>query len=151
MNFFARLLATGFFIGYAPVAPGTAASVLALFLYAMIPGTESLVFIPATLALTLLGAWSATKVEVQTGQKDNQIIVIDEIVGVFVTLFLFEKSWPWLILGCALFRFFDIMKITPARRMEAVANGWGVMLDDIVAGVYSLLTLRTIHWIASTI
>ena len=81
-----------------------------------------------------------------TGVEDNQIIVIDEIVGVLVTLMFLEKNFTWLVVGCILFRFFDIVKLYPARRAEELPGGWGVMLDDVVAGIYSLLSLRTIQW-----
>lgn len=146
MNLISRLIATGLFVGYVPFAPGTAGSILGLFLYWAIPGTESFGLLAAILLLFLLGVWSAKAVEQVTGVEDNQIIVIDEIVGVLVTLMFFEKSFTWLVVGCILFRFFDIVKLYPARRAEELPGGWGVMLDDVVAGIYSLLSLRTIHW-----
>lgn len=146
MNFISRLIATGLFVGYVPFAPGTAGSILGLFLYWAIPGTESFGLLAAILLLFLLGVWSAKAVEQVTGVEDNQIIVIDEIVGVLVTLMFFEKSFTWLVVGCILFRFFDIVKLYPARRAEELPGGWGVMLDDVVAGIYSLVSLRTIQW-----
>ncbi|MCZ6820206.1 MAG: phosphatidylglycerophosphatase A [Calditrichaeota bacterium] len=146
MNLISRLIATGLFVGYVPFAPGTAGSILGLFLYWAIPGTESFGLLAAILLLFLLGVWSAKAVEQVTGVEDNQIIVIDEIVGVLVTLMFFEKSFTWLVVGCILFRFFDIVKLYPARRAEELPGGWGVMLDDVVAGIYSLVSLRTIQW-----
>lgn len=146
MNLISRLIATGLFVGYVPFAPGTAGSILGLFLYWAIPGTESFGLLAAILLLFLLGVWSAKAVEQVTGVEDNQIIVIDEIVGVLVTLMFFEKSFTWLVVGCILFRFFDIVKLYPARRAEEMPGGWGVMLDDVVAGIYSLVSLRTIQW-----
>ncbi|MCH9007885.1 phosphatidylglycerophosphatase A [candidate division KSB1 bacterium] len=146
MNLISRLIATGLFVGYVPFAPGTAGSILGLFLYWAIPGSESFGLLAAILLLFLLGVWSAKAVEQVTGVEDNQIIVIDEIVGVLVTLMFFEKSFTWLVVGCILFRFFDIVKLYPARRAEELPGGWGVMLDDVVAGIYSLVSLRTIQW-----
>lgn len=146
MNLISRLIATGLFVGYVPFAPGTAGSILGLFLYWAIPGSESFGLLAAILLLFLLGVWSAKAVERVTGVEDNQIIVIDEIVGVLVTLMFFEKSFTWLVVGCILFRFFDIVKLYPARRAEELPGGWGVMLDDVVAGIYSLVSLRTIQW-----
>lgn len=146
MNLISRLIATGLFVGYVPFAPGTAGSILGLFLYWAIPGSESFGLLAAILLLFLLGVWSAKAVEQVTGVEDNQIIVIDEIVGVLVTLMFFEKSFTWLVVGCILFRFFDIVKLYPARRAEEMPGGWGVMLDDVVAGIYSLVSLRTIQW-----
>lgn len=146
MNLISRLIATGLFVGYVPFAPGTAGSILGLFLYWAIPGSESFGLLAAILLLFLLGVWSAKAVEQVTGVEDNQIIVVDEIVGVLVTVMFFEKSFTWLVVGCILFRFFDIVKLYPARRAEELPGGWGVMLDDVVAGIYSLLSLRAIHW-----
>lgn len=146
MNLISRLIATGLFVGYVPFAPGTAGSILGLFLYWAIPGSESFGLLAAIFLLFLLGVWSAKAVEQVTGVEDNQIIVIDEIVGVLVTLMFFEKSFTWLVVGCILFRFFDIVKLYPARRAEELPGGWGVMLDDVVAGIYSLVSLRTIQW-----
>lgn len=146
MNLISRLIATGLFVGYVPFAPGTAGSILGLFLYWAIPGTESFGLLAAILLLFLLGVWSAKAVEQVTGVEDNQIIVIDEIVGVLVTLMFLEKNFTWLVVGCILFRFFDIVKLYPARRAEELPGGWGVMLDDVVAGIYSLVSLRTIQW-----
>ena len=146
MNLISRLIATGLFVGYVPFAPGTAGSILGLFLYWAIPGSESFGLLAAIFLLFLLGVWSAKAVEQVTGVEDNQIIVIDEIVGVLVTLMFLEKNFTWLVVGCILFRFFDIVKLYPAGRAEELPGGWGVMLDDVVAGIYSLVSLRTIQW-----
>ncbi len=149
MNFFSRLIATGFFSGYTPLAPGTAGSIVGLFLYWLIPGTDSLLFVFLLVPLFWLGAWSATAVENSSGVKDHQIIVIDEIVGVFITFALFEKSFFWLVIGCALFRFFDILKLPPVKQMEDLPKGWGVMMDDVIAGIYALISLRMLYWLTS--
>jgi len=147
MNLFARIVATGFFSGYAPKAPGTAGSLLGALLYWLIPGANSPAFLLIIILTLLIGAWAATRIEKLSGQKDNQIIVIDEIAGIFITLFMFEKSLGWTMLAFGLFRFFDIFKFTPARQLEKIPKGWGVMLDDVVAGLYAFLSLRLIHWI----
>lgn len=146
MNFVSRVLATGFFVGYTPFAPGTAGSILGLFLYWAIPDSQTGGFVLGIVLLLLIGVWSAHTVEKATGVEDNQIIVIDEIVGVLVTLMFFEKDIVWLLIGCILFRFFDILKPYPARQAEILPDGWGVMLDDVVAGIYGLVSLRIIYW-----
>ena len=145
MTFFSRLLATGFYVGYTPVAPGTAGSMLGLFIYWIIPGSETLFFGIAIATLTLAGAWTAGRIERDSGIKDNQIIVIDEIVGTLITLWAIEKTFIWLATGVILFRIFDIVKPVPVRTVEKVPGGWGVMLDDMVAGAYSLICLRLIQ------
>ena len=149
MTFLSRLLATGFYVGYTPIAPGTAGSLLGLFLYWIIPGSETLFFgIPLAL-LTLGGAWAAGHVERESGVKDNQIIVIDEVVGTLITLWAAQKNILWLAVGVALFRVFDIVKPVPVRTAEKVPGGWGIMLDDVVAGVYSLICFRLIQAVAA--
>jgi len=150
MNFIARLLATGFFVGYVPVAPGTAGSILGVLLYWLIPfrGFTLLTF---TIIVFLIGVATATQIEKSSGIKDNQIIVIDEIVGVFVTFLFFEGGWGWLIFGCLLFRVFDITKFKPTRDLEKLSSGWGVMADDVMAGIYSLITLHLCKYVTNFI
>lgn len=150
MNFIARFIATGFFVGYAPIAPGTVGSILGLFLYWLIP-FRNFEFLLFTIIAFFIGVAAATGVEKYSGIKDNQIIVIDEIVGIFVTFLFFEGSWGWLIFGCFLFRFFDITKINPTRKLEKLPSGWGVMADDVMAGIYSLATLHLFKFIADLI
>lgn len=151
MNVLARLIATGFYAGYTPFAPGTAGSILGLFFYWAIPHSDSVYILVVILFLLLIGAWSATLVEKESGIRDNQIIVIDEIVGVLVTFICFEKSLIWLAIGCILFRLFDIIKLFPVKQAEKLQSGWGVMLDDVVAGAYGALSLRLIHFIVNKI
>lgn len=92
------------------------------------------------------GVWAANQVEKETKVHDNQIIVIDEIVGMLITVALFEKTLIWLVVGFLLFRFFDIMKPFPANSSEKIPHGWGVMMDDVIAGIYSALCLRLIYY-----
>jgi len=146
MSFIARLLATGFYTGYAPKAPGTAGSLFGLFLYWAIPGSESVYSLGGIVLLFLAGVWAANRVEKETKVQDNQIIVIDEIVGMLITVVLFEKTLIWLVVGFLLFRFFDIIKPFPAKSSEKIPHGWGVMIDDVVAGIYSVLSLRLIYY-----
>ncbi len=146
MRFVVRLIATGFYTGYAPKAPGTAGSLLGLFLYWAIPGSESVYSVVGIALLFFVGVWAASRVEKETNVQDNQIIVIDEIVGMLITVAFFEKSLIWLVVGFLLFRFFDIIKPFPAKVSEKLPRGWGVMIDDVVAGIYSALSLRLIYY-----
>lgn len=149
MPFVSRLIATGCFAGYVPVAPGTAGSLLAVVLYWTLPDSESPFFLFGILALFLLGAWSASQVEQQTQIKDNQIIVIDEIVGMLITVLFFGKDVKWLAIAFIIFRLFDIVKPFPIKKVESLAGGWGVMLDDVVAGLYAAVTLRILVYLTS--
>ncbi len=151
MGFLSRLIATGLFSGYIHLSPGTAGSFVGLFLYWFLPGSESVFFSVVLVLLFFLGVWAATRFDVETHSKDNQQIVIDEIVGMFVTLILMEKKILWLAIGFILFRLFDIYKPYPVRHAEKFPRGWGVMLDDVAAGVYAAAALRFIHWVAEKV
>ncbi|MFQ5707372.1 MAG: phosphatidylglycerophosphatase A [bacterium] len=143
MNLFPRIIATGLFVGYAPVAPGTVGSLLGLFLYWVVPESNTIFSLPWIGVLFLIGVWAASEVEKQSG-KDAPIIVIDEIVGMLITVLLIEKTLAGLAFGFLLFRLFDIVKLFPAKQSERLPNGWGVMMDDVVAGIYSMAVLRMI-------
>jgi len=147
MRFVARLIATGFYTGYAPKAPGTAGSLFGLFLYWAIPGSKSVYSLIGIALLFFMGVWAAYLVEKETKVHDNQIIVIDEIVGMLITVALFGKSLIWLAVGFLLFRLFDIIKPFPVKASEKLPHGWGVMMDDVVAGIYSALCLRLIFYL----
>ncbi len=147
MRFVARLIATGFYTGYAPKAPGTAGSLFGLFLYWAIPGSKSVYSLIGIALLFFMGVWAAYQVEKETKVHDNQIIVIDEIVGMLITVALFGKSLIWLVVGFLLFRLFDILKPFPVKASEKLPHGWGVMMDDVVAGIYSALCLRLIFYL----
>ncbi|MFD2146419.1 phosphatidylglycerophosphatase A [Mucilaginibacter antarcticus] len=96
-----------------------------------------------TLAVTALGVWSGNKVEPLWG-KDHSRVVIDELAGMFISLLFVPVTIPYLIAGFVLFRFFDIVKPLYIRRLEALPGGWGVMADDVLAGVYASLILQII-------
>lgn len=149
MRLISRVLATGFFSGYTPIAPGTAGSILGLFLYWAIPRSNSNYFLILIMIIYFVGVWAASQVEQETGVKDNQIIVIDEIVGVWVTLLGLQKDWKWLAIGLIIFRLFDIIKLFPAKRMEKLPRGWGVMMDDVVSGVYAALCMKVILFVVN--
>ena len=88
-----------------------------------------------------LGAMAAAKIETDSGTNDNQIIVIDEIVGMWVTLLFAPDGIEWVIASLVLFRIIDITKPYPIRKLESLKNGYGIMLDDILAGVFAGIIL----------
>lgn len=138
--------------GYFPVAPGTAGSLVGLGLVvvaALLPFGRweySAVLGAATCAAFALGVWAAGQAEKFFGRVDPGQVVIDEVVGQMIA-FLAKPpgGWPWLVAGFILFRAFDIMKPFPARQAERAPGGWGIMLDDVVAGLYSLLVLTALR------
>ncbi len=147
-----RLIATGLGSGYSPIASGTAGSALAVVLYLPLLLLPAEIVQPTLLALTILamilGIIASAKVEHAIGD-DPSIVVIDEIVGQWISL-LFLPVSIWSIAGAFfLFRIYDIFKPSPAREAEAMKNGWGIMMDDVVAGVYANITVRVILFIMS--
>ena len=107
-------------------------------------GNESVfIEIAVTVAILALGIWSADKVEEKWG-KDSSKVVIDEVAGMCITLLLIPVQWQYVLIGLALFRFFDIAKPLYIRRMEKLNGGWGVMMDDVLAGIYSNIVLQLI-------
>jgi phosphatidylglycerophosphatase A len=146
----ARVYATGLGTGFFPVAPGTAGSLLAVALYAAVPalplgseGTPGVVPILFVLALTLLGVPASRWGEEEFGE-DGGPIVIDEVVGQWITLMFLPPTPLVLVAGFLLFRAFDIFKPWPAGRSQAWVGGWGVMADDVFAGVYAAVALRLV-------
>lgn len=144
------ILATGFFSGCVPWAPGTAGSLAGVLLYCLLEGLG----VPYLIALPILffsGAGLAGWAEGFFNEKDSKRIVIDEITGMFIALGPFRAgSGFWitdpayiktLAAGFILFRIFDIVKPFPIRRLEKIKGGWGVMLDDALAGLYALILL----------
>jgi phosphatidylglycerophosphatase A len=99
--------------------------------------------IVVTLAVLAIGIWSAGKVEAGWGE-DSYRVVIDEVAGMCITLLFIPVKWPYVITGLVLFRFFDIVKPLYIRRMELLDGGWGVMMDDVLAGVYANVILQLI-------
>lgn len=124
--------------GYAPVAPGTAGSLVALVAVWLIPfSRDALVW--TLVAVVLLGTWAAWRVERVLGRRDPSVIVIDEVAGMLVSVLLLPRTLPVLLTAFLLFRLFDIWKPFPVRESQALLGGLGVMLDDLIAGVYALV------------
>lgn len=135
-------LATGLGSGYSPVAPGTAGTVVAVPLAALLLTSAAGVQLAILAAAALVAVWSAGVAVARTGIKDPSIVVIDEVAGYLVAVALLPAGWPTLAAGFVLFRFFDITKPPPCRQAEALPGGLGVVADDLVAGLMANLALR---------
>jgi phosphatidylglycerophosphatase A len=144
-NYLIKLLATGCGSGYSPVAPGTAgtmAGVLLYFLLAFLPGS---VYFFSLLVFTAVAVYLAHKAEVIFGKKDPPCIVIDEVAGLLWTMLFVSPTIPGVIIGFILFRFFDIVKPFPVRLLQdKLPGGYGVVGDDVMAGIYSNLALQAL-------
>jgi phosphatidylglycerophosphatase A len=137
-------------MGHCPIAPGTAGSLLALIIYVLMLASRPVLFTCATAFLFFIGVWAATETE-KTHGHDASVIVVDEMVGMWIAV-AFPASgpaWIWPAASFLLFRLFDIVKPFPANVSQKLPKGWGVMVDDVVAGVYSNLALRAVIWIAA--
>lgn len=141
-----RLLATFFYVGEIPAAPGSAASlVTALLAMAMSP--QPVVYIAVTILLTWVGVAVSGKFERQAGQKDPSCVVIDEVAGALIAFFMLPPVFSVWITAFFLFRAFDMFKIYPVNRLEQLEGGWGIMLDDLVAGLYTNIIMQiAIRW-----
>jgi phosphatidylglycerophosphatase A len=161
--FIHQLIATGFYSGYSPWASGTAGTAVGLLLYYVIPGmSDPIVLGIATLIGFFAGVRSSAVVAAVVGHQltrsaelakakfqgsdtdahktaDPSIVVIDEIVGMWITLLFLPKTIPVMIIGFFAFRAMDIIKPQPAKYLERFPNGWGIMLDDAAAGIYANL------------
>ena len=140
-NFLIKSIATVFGVGYFPVAPGTAATAVGVII-AYLLGDNLAVFTVLLLGLLFLGVVTSGMVEKQLNQKDPSIASIDEVVGVMIALWNLPLIWPVIVCGFFLFRAFDMFKIYPINKLEAQPGGWGIMLDDCMAGVYTNIILR---------
>jgi len=137
----AYVLATWFGCGFVPLAPGTAGTLAAVPLFLAIRSFGPLMVLGVALALGVVGVWAAGQVVVNRGEHDPQIVVIDEVVGVLVTLAASTPTWTSVVLGVVLFRIFDQWKPWPARSLEALPGGLGVVMDDVAAGAWGAAVL----------
>ena len=146
LNFLSKTAGTFFGVGYFPVAPGTAATAVGIGLAYLLKDNFGF-YIGATLVLFLVGIIAADLIEKKLNTKDPGIIVIDEVVGIMISLAALPFSWPVAICGFFLFRAFDMFKIYPINKLEQLPGGFGVMLDDCLAGVYTnIILIIALKW-----
>jgi phosphatidylglycerophosphatase A len=149
MTRLAVFLATFGFAGYAPAAPGTAGSLAALVLFALVRSRGSAALEVAVLVIvSAVGVWAASRAERHFGREDPGQVVIDEVAGTLLTLALVPVGVPGALLGFLVFRVLDIAKPWPVRRFEELPGGLGIMADDLMAGVYGQVVMRTLAWYA---
>lgn len=140
--------AFGFGSGAAPVAPGTFGTLMGVALYLPLPALSWPLYLLFLLAATLIGIWLCERTTRDIGVHDHGGIVWDEFVGYWITMFVAPAGWLWIIVGFILFRFFDIVKPWPIRWLDQhVKGGFGVMIDDVLAGVMALICLQVAAYI----
>ena len=143
MKKFIILSASWFGTGFSPVASGTVGTLGAIPLYLLLTTISLPLYLLSLLAFFFFSCWASGHAEVIFGEKDSGKIVIDEVIGFLITMTAVTPSPLSIVAGFLLFRFFDITKIPPARFFDQkMKNGYGVVLDDVVAGIYACLSLH---------
>ncbi|WP_455221926.1 phosphatidylglycerophosphatase A family protein [Kaarinaea lacus] len=136
-------LAIGLGSGLAPKAPGTAGTLVAVPLYLLLSSLWLWQYLAVVVAGFLIGIWICGKAARQLGVHDDPSIVWDEIIGYLITMIAVPAGWLWIGIGFVLFRIFDIVKPWPIRTIDQrVRGGLGIMLDDVLAGIYALIVLQ---------
>lgn len=138
-----QYIATAFGIGYIGKGSGTIAAAAYCILWLLLPAGD--IYAPwqvfITMTVTAIGVWCAGKVDAGWG-KDSSKVVIDEVAGMMITLLFIPVGIRYAVTGLILFRFFDIVKPFYIKRMERLPKGWGVMADDVLAGIYANVLLQ---------
>ena len=148
MGFFYKFFATAAGTGYIPVAPGTFGAALGVLLWWGLSWMPQHIYVPTVIAFIFFSVWVSFGGQVFFGGEDPQKITIDEVAGMLVTVAFHQFSWFAAIAGFVLFRIFDISKPFPIRRVEKMfPGGWGIVLDDVLAGVYANIALWITLWI----
>jgi len=143
MRRFVILFATWFGAGFSPWASGTVGTLAAAPLCLVLSRLPLTLYLFTLLAFFFFSCWVSGLAEEVFGEKDSGRIVIDEVMGYLITMTAVPLSWQGVAAGFVLFRFFDITKIPPARFFDRrMKNGYGVVLDDVVAGIYSCIALH---------
>lgn len=139
------LLAFGFGSGLAPRAPGTVGTLLAVVLYLPMAHLNLVAYSAVIVVAALVGVWICGSASKQLGVHDHGGIVWDEFVGFWITLWAVPAGWVWIVAGFALFRFFDVVKPWPIGLLDAkVDGGFGIMVDDMIAGVMACGVLHLV-------
>jgi len=132
-----------FGVGYAPVAPGTFGSAAGLALWAALPSSAGVQALTIVIVL-VVGTWSSHVAERHFGRTDPGQVVVDEVLGMLMTLFMNPVGWRGALLAFLFFRIADIVKPFPANRLERLPGGIGIMADDAMAAIYANLALRAV-------
>lgn len=146
MRSFTILFATWGGAGYSPIASGTVGTAAAIPLYLLLARLPLPLYLLTILAFFFFACYVAGEAESLFGEKDSGKIVIDEVMGYLVTMIAVIPSWQGVLTGFLLFRLFDIVKVQPAKYFDRHwKNGYGVVLDDVAAGVYSCIVLHLVE------
>ncbi len=140
----AQAISTTLYSGFFPIAPGTVGAAVACFLLWVLPESPPLFLLLLTLVFFFVGVWAAGRAEQIWQEKDPGRINWDEFVGMMTSVLFLPKSWMLLLVAFFVFRIFDVVKPYPVNRAEKIKSGWGIMLDDIYAGIYTNILMQII-------
>ncbi len=147
-KFLANIIATFFYVGLIPKAPGTFGTLAAIPLFYLLTFTPIYMYLAITVLIILVSVWASKIAEGIYNKEDPKQIVADEVCGFLVTMILVPPTITNIFLGFLLFRFFDIAKPYPLRKFESLPRGWGVVMDDVAAGVYACVSIHILgHWV----
>lgn len=149
-----KFIATFGGVGLFPVAPGTAGSIAGLIIWwaiSLVPNYSSQILIQTVFLIVFIpiGVIASSAYEKHFGKIDPKEVVVDEVVGIMITLFALPFTWINIIAGFILFRFFDIVKPFPIGKLQNIKGGWGIMADDIAAGIVSAAILRILIFLTA--
>jgi phosphatidylglycerophosphatase A len=148
MHTLIMIIATGFYSGYLPKAPGTWGSLVGLLLFFLLHALSWQIYLAVVAGLLVVGTFAAGEAEKIMDRKDPGLVVIDEIVGMLITMIAIPATPLAMALGFILFRIFDIWKPFPIHLIDQrFHGGLGIMLDDVVAGIYSLAAMHLLGWL----
>lgn len=140
--------ALGFGSGLSPKAPGTAGTVVGVLIYLLLQPLPAFYYVAFATLVCAAGILICAVAARSLGVHDHPAIVWDEIAGYLVTMLFAPEGWEWILLGFILFRCFDIFKPWPICLLDKhIKGGFGIMLDDLVAGIFSLICLQLIHYL----
>ena len=140
-------ISTWFGCGLVPRAPGTMGTLGAIPLYLLVARQGRPGVAVAALLVTAVGVWAASVVARELGKKDPQIVVVDEVAGLLLTMLpMREVSWLAVVIGFALFRLFDVFKPWPIRKLEELPGGWGIVFDDVAAGMFGAVVMAGLRF-----
>ncbi|MGD8483949.1 MAG: phosphatidylglycerophosphatase A [Thioalkalispiraceae bacterium] len=144
----AHFLSFGFGSGFSPIAPGTAGTAITLPIFWLMSSLSPWQYLAAVLLMFVIGVWVCEITSRHLGVHDHGAIVWDEVVGYLLTMVMVPAELTWMIIGFFVFRLFDIWKPWPTRDLDrSVKGGFGIMLDDVMAAVYSSITMQVMLYI----
>lgn len=146
LSFLTKVVGSGFFTGYAPFATGTVGSVIGLAFFFIPNFNEPVILIPATVILFYFGGLAAEKMERVYGQ-DPSVVTVDEVVGMWLSLWFIQPTIVNLTTAFIIFRVLDILKPYPAQTFDRKQGGWNIMIDDVIAAIYTNAIIQiAIRW-----